>query len=60
MTAKHEIVIKFTVVQEIDDVMDIIDPCEISEQIVQGLADSLTDYNAVCSYELISGKVDAK
>lgn len=60
MTAKHEIVIKFTVVQELDDISDIIDPCEMAEQVAQNFADVMADYNAVSSYELISGKVDAK
>lgn len=60
MTANFELTIKFTIVQELEEINEILDFYEIAEQGCQSLADQLTDRNAVCSYEIVSGKMGAK
>lgn len=60
MTAKYEITVKFTIVQDLNRIEDVLDFHKVAEQACQSLADQLTDQDAVTFYELVSGKMDAK
>ena len=60
MTAKYEINIKFNIVQEINDHSNLIDVYKIAEVASQQIADELTDYGAVLTYELKDSTIDAR
>lgn len=56
MTAKHEITVKFTLVQEVETVLDVTDPHEVAQYVV----DQLTTCNAVASYEMLNTVLDVR
>lgn len=60
MLATHEILVKFTIVQEVESVNEIIDPHDVASTAANLLADELTEFNAVTSYEIVEGKMEAK
>lgn len=60
MTAKYEINIKLNIVQEIKDPSDLLDMYKIAEVAAQQMADELTDYDAVLTYELKDSTIDAR
>ena len=60
MKAKFKIIVRYEIVQDVDDVKDLISPHDIAQTSCNILADELTDFNAVTSYEILSGKVDIK
>lgn len=60
MTAIHEITIKFTIAQEVDNVTDILDIHDVAQTAACCLADKLTDFKCTTSFEILEGKMDAK
>lgn len=60
MTAKHEIVIKFTIMQDVKDCTEILDPHDVCATAANLLCDELTDFKAVTTYEFLEGRIDAK
>ena len=60
MKAKIDVTIKYTIFQEVDSPVDIIDSHEVADVACQEVCDYFTKYRAVTTYEIVESTLDAR
>ena len=58
MNAKYEMLIKFTISQNLDDFSALVDPHQLGEMCAREMCDILTDKQCAVCYDIEGAKID--